>query len=219
MSQGMNKEQMFAIVQRIVQQKPFQWVVSKSHSHCCDYYFVGPRGGTDNWFYIDQGYGQHEGELGIGNCRWLTINNLVPAGNEYAMCAAAIKIFDRHIQKEENAFRRFIHGKKNYFQYIVDYDTKAGTYTLSLNQQPKFVLTPKKDGLYLNRPSSITTHSADVLVPTSLKSLDTVLERAASLNANVEFRLNGILDSKFVTSVPVRISDVLGRATERPRGA
>ncbi len=219
MDQGMNREEMFAMVQRIVKKEPFQWVVSKSRDHCSEDYFVGPRGSTDNWFYICQGYGRCAGEMGIGNCRWLTINNLVPAGKEYAMCVAAIKIFDRYIQKEKTAFLRFVNGKKNHFQYIVDYDTKTGTYTLSLNKQPKFVLTPKEDGLYLNRPSGITTHASDVLVPTSLMTLDTVLERAARLNANVEFRLNGIPGGKFGASVPMLISDVLSRAKERPRGA
>lgn len=211
MDQGMNREEMFAMVQRIVEKEPFQWVVSKSRDHCSEDYFVGPRGSTDNWFYIYQGYGRCAGEMGIGNCRWLTINNLVPAGKEYAMCVAAIKIFDRQIQKEKNAFRRFIHGKKNYLQYIVDYDTKTGTYTLSLNKQPKFVLTPKEDGLYMNRPIGITTHASDVLVPRSLASLDTVLEHAARLNANVKFQLNGIQGGKFGASVQMPISDVLDR--------
>ena len=114
--------------------------------------------------------------MNIGNCYDLSINNLVPTDNDYALCAAAIKIFDEQIQKEINAFYRFVYNEKNLLKYTVNYDITKGTYTLSLNQKPKFVLTPKKDGLYLNRPSGVRTHVSDVLVS---MPISIVLERTA----------------------------------------
>ena len=176
MNQGMNRKQMLEKVGQIVKRRSIQWVVRKSHSYCCDYYFVGPRGADYNWLYIDEGYGKNLGELGIGNCCDLSINNLVPTGKDYALCAAAIRIFDEQIQKEINEFYKFVYNEKNLLKYTVDYDIKAGTYTLSLNQRPIFVLTPEKDGLYLNRPNHVRTHVSDVLVP---MPLDIVLKRAA----------------------------------------
>ncbi len=176
MNQGMNRKQMLAKVGQIVKGKSIQWVVYKSRGIGTYYYFVGPRGADYNWFYIGEGYGRNLGELNIGNCYDLSINNLVPTDDDYALCAAAIKIFDEQIQKEINAFYRFVYNEKNLLKYTADYDIKAETYTLSLNQKPKFVLTPKKDGLYLNRPSGVRTHVSDVLVP---MPISIVLERAA----------------------------------------
>ena len=174
----MKEGQMLEKVKSIVDKKPMAWVVNRSHDSCADYYLVRKRHANENWFCICQAYKDLD-DLGIMGKTNMGINFSIildPKADDYALCAAAIKIFDEQIQKEINAFYRFVYNEKNFLKYTVDYDIKSEEHMLSLGQKTQFVLKQKDGKLYLNRPRGITTHVFDVEVP---MPLSIVLERAA----------------------------------------
>ena len=170
----MNRVEMLKKVESIVDKKPMAWCCQMVHGTGANYYFVRKNYPGEDYLWISQSH-RDLNDLGIGNCQNLSIR-LKPGESDYVLCDAAIKIFDAQIQKEINAFYRFVYNEKNHLKYTVDYDTEREECMLSLNQQPKYILKQKDGKLYLNRPRGITTHAYNVEVP---MPFSVVLQRAA----------------------------------------
>ena len=90
----------------------------------------------------------------------------------YGRCAMAIRIMDKHISEQEQAFDNLLYNHNH--EFVVKHNQSGvhsfagdGVYRVWLNNKLQFIVNEQDNNtIYLNRPKTIKCHPFDIIITT-----------------------------------------------------